>query len=83
MCDLINNNKYCWWDGGDCCFFIIKNRIVCLVLSDCKLECVCKDFDVKENEELLNGGVSGMDDEDDEDEGEKFEGSGLDDMMVI
>lgn len=24
-----------------------------------------------------------MDDEDDEDEGEKFEGSGLDDMMVI
>lgn len=53
------------------------------MLSDCKLECVCKDFDVKENEELLNGGVSGVDDEDDEDEGEKFEGSGLDDMMVI
>ena len=77
LCDAINNNKHCRWDGGDCCPSTTKNRIVRKYPRDCKSECACKDPDAKENE------ASGLDDEDDEDDGEKPEGSGSDDMLII
>lgn len=83
VCDPINNNKHCRWDGGDCCLSTTKNRIVRTAISDCKSECACKDPDARENEEPTNEGGSGVDDEDDEEDGEKPEGSGSDDMMVI
>ena len=74
LCDGINNNKHCRWDGGDCCPSTTKNRIVHPGLNNCKSECVCKDPNAKENE-----GASGVDDEGDEDDGEKSDGSGSDD----
>lgn len=83
LCDSINNNKHCRWDGGDCCPSTTKNRIVRTWPNDCKSECACKDPDAKENEGSRTGGASGVDDEDDEDDGEKSEGSGSDETMKI
>lgn len=73
-CDMVNNNKHCRWDGGDCCPSTTKNRIVRRMPSSCMSACDCKDPNAIENQ---LPGNSGEDDEDDDDDDDvKSEGSG-------